>query len=62
MNSDSFAWQIGDGSGDNWVNKLYYDGNTNKIKLTGDVNILSGSINWGEEGVRKRPYYKSINI
>jgi len=59
MNADSFAWQIGDGSGDNWVNKLYYDGNTNKIKLTGDVNMLSGSINWGEEGVESDP---TINL
>ena len=48
MNSDSFAWQTGDGTGGNWVNALYYDSVSNKLKFTGDINMLGGSVAWGD--------------
>lgn len=46
MNADMLAWQIGDGSGSNWTDMLYYDAASNKIKFTGDINMVSGSISW----------------
>lgn len=55
VNSDTLAWQIGDGSGDNWVDTLYYDSTTNKIKFSGDIEMLGGSIAWGDDGVAHDP-------
>ena len=48
FNSGTLSFQIGDGTGGNWVDKLYYDSVDNKIKFTGDINMLGGSISWNQ--------------
>lgn len=48
FNADTLSFQIGDGTGGNWVDTLYYDSVDNKIKFTGDINMLGGSISWNQ--------------
>lgn len=52
-NSDTLAWQIGDGTGaiDSWANVLWYDSNTMKLYFVGDITMQGGSINWAAEGI-----------
>lgn len=38
FNSDTFALQSGDGSGDNWINKLYFDPIAAKYIFDGDLS------------------------
>lgn len=43
MNADTFAMQVGDGSGSSWTNKLYFDPTTGKYVFDGELsaNIIN---------------------
>ena len=45
--SDGFAMQSGDGSGENWTDRLYFDPESGKYKFVGTVEIEGGSMDIG---------------